>query len=201
MRSWIIQKCMKLIRETKSLNQTKLEEIEYGLTSIYILITKSIIIFGIAFILGVLKEFIIFMLVYNIIRMPSFGLHATKSWICLVSSILIFLSGLYISLLFQIPTYIKIILGIYCIIRIYQNAPADTYKRPIINKKRRRFYKTVSTFIAILYVSISLFIENSFLSNSLIYSLCIQIGMISPYIYQLFNLPYNNYKRYQLNNI
>lgn len=201
MRSWIIQKCMNVIRETKTLNQTKLEEIEYGLTSIYILITKSMIIFGIAFILGVLKEFIIFMIAYNIIRMPSFGLHATKSWICLISSILIFLSGLYISLLLQIPIYVKAILGIYCIIRIYQNAPADTHKRPIIDKRRRRFYKVISTFITISYVSISLAIENNFLSNTLICSLCIQVGMISPYVYQLFNLPYNNYKRYQLNNI
>lgn len=200
MRSWIIRKCMDMIRDTKSFNQTKLEEIEYGLTGIYILITKSIIIFGIAMILGVFKELLIFLIFYNMIRMPSFGLHATKSWICLVSSMVLFLSGLYISLYIYIPIFIKIILGIYCIIRIYQNAPADTHKRPIINKKRREIYKTISTIIAIVFVYSSLLVSSSFISNCLICSLCIQTGMISPYIYKLFNLPYNNYKTYQLNN-
>ena len=201
MRSWIIKKCMDIIRDTKSFNQTKLEEIEYGLTGIYILITKSIIIFGIAMILGVFKELLLFLIFYNMIRMPSFGLHATKSWICLVSSTILFISGLYISLYIHINIYIKLIFGIYCIIRIYQNAPADTHKRPIISKKRRKIYKTISTIIAIVFVIFSLFIPNHFISNSLICSLCIQTGMISPFIYNLFNLPYNNYKNYQLNNV
>ena len=200
MRAWIIKKCMNLIKETKSFDQTKLEEIEYGLVAIYILITKAIIVFGIAIVLGVFKELIIFMIFYNIIRMPSFGLHATKSWICLVSSTILFLSGLYISLLVHINIYVKLILGVYCIIRIYKNAPADTHKRPIINPRRRVIYKTISTIIAIVFVFSSLLISYSFISNALICSLCIQTGMISPFVYKLFNLPYDNYKTYQLNN-
>lgn len=201
MRSWIIKKCMNVIRDTKSFDQTKLEEIEYGLIGIYIFVTKSILIFGLAMVLGVFLELLIFMILYNMIRMPSFGLHATKSWICLVGSSIVFLLGLYVSLYIQIPISIKVIVGIYCIIRIYQNAPADTHKRPIVDKKRREIYKTISTIVAITFVFCSLWIRNSFIANALICSLVIQTGMISPFVYKLFNMPYNNYKTYLFNNL
>ena len=201
MKKIILNKCMNLIRES-SLNYTeeRLEEIEYGLEGIYILITKSIIIFSLAYILGVFKELLIFMIIYNFIRMPSFGLHATKSSYCLISSLILFFLGMYISIMYKLSIYAKLIIGIYCIIRIYMNAPADTYKRPIVSKKRRKIYKFISAIIAILFVFGSLFIKNNFISNSLIITLFIQNLMISPYVYKLFKLPYNNYKQYIIDN-
>lgn len=201
MKRKILDNCMQVIKSS-NLNYTeeKLEEIEYGLEGIYILITKSIIIFTLAYFLGIFKELLIFLIIYNFIRMPSFGLHATKSSYCLISSLIMFFLGMYISLIFNIPIFIKLIIGIYCIIRIYMNAPADTYKRPIVNKKRREIYKFISTIIAILFVFGSIFINNIFISNSLVITLFIQNLMISPYVYKLFKLPYNNYKQYIIDN-
>ena len=46
-----------------------------------------------------------------------------------------------------IPINIKIILGLIGLALMIKNAPADTYKRPIINKKRRLTYKINSIFI------------------------------------------------------
>lgn len=201
MKEKVLKNCMNLIKNSNlNYSEEKLEEIEYGLEGIYILITKLIIIFTIAYFLGVFKDLFIFLLIYNFIRMPSFGLHATKSSYCLISSLIVFFLGMYISLIFVIPTYIKLIIGIYCIIRIYMNAPADTYKRPIVNKKRRECYKFISTLIAIVFVFASLFIKNTFISNSLVMTLLIQTLMISPYVYKLFKLPYNNYKQYIIDN-
>ena len=48
--------------------------------------TKTIIICIIAACLGILKELIIFTLIYNFIRMPSFGMHASNSTWCLIAS-------------------------------------------------------------------------------------------------------------------
>ena len=160
------------------------------------LITKSIIIFTLAFILGIFKELLIFMILYNIIRVPSFGIHASKSSICLISSTLIFIGTLYLSMYIKINIYIKLIIGIYTILRIYKNAPADTEKRPIVNKKRRSIYKYISTFISLIFVLISLNITNNFISNALLFCLIIQTFMISPYIYKLFKMKYDNYKDY-----
>ena len=201
MKEKVLKNCMNLIKNSNlNYSEEKLEEIEYGLEGIYILITKLIIIFTLAYFLGVFKELLIFLLIYNFIRMPSFGLHATKSSYCLISSLIVFFLGMYVSIIFVIPVYIKLIIGIYCIIRIYMNAPADTYKRPIVNKKRRECYKFISTLIAIVFVFASLFTKNTFISNSLVITLLIQTLMISPYVYRLFKLPYNNYKQYIIDN-
>lgn len=178
-------------------DEVKLAEIKYGLASIYITISKTIVICAIAYILGILKELIIFTIIYNIIRMPSFGLHATKSWICLVSSTLIFIGSTYLCSIVTIPLLLKIIFGIVGILLIFKNSPADTEKKPIVSPKRRLAYKIISTVIAITFVVLSITIPDNFLSNSFIFALIIQCFMTSKSAYKLFGLPYDNYKNYQ----
>lgn len=178
----------------------KLDELRYGLEGLYILVTKSVIIFGIAYLLGILWELIIFTVLYNIIRATSFGIHATKSWICLVSSLMIFIGATYLSTVLVIPTGTKIILGILTVIYIHIYSPADTKKRPIVSPKRRFVYKTVSTVIACIYTIICVVITNNFLANSLLFALIIQCLMISPLTYKLSGQPYDNYKTYILKN-
>ena len=178
-------------------DQLTKDKIRYGLESIYILITKLIFIFALAFILKIPLEVLIFLALYNLIRMPSFGLHATKSWMCLVSSSLIFILVPILCINIKIPINIKLILGIIGIILMIKNAPADTYKRPIINKKRRLTYKIISSFVALSLTIASIFMNNIFLANACIMALVVQCFLISPYVYKIFKLPYNNYLNYQ----
>ena len=197
MRKKIMNKIMNFIQEySPNHNDEQLEIIEYGLEAIYITITKTIIIFMIAYFLGILKELIILLLLYNLIRMTGFGFHAPKSSYCLISSFLIFIGSTYLCKFITISIFIKIILCIINILLIYKWAPADTEKRPIISKKRRMIYKTLSTVIAIIFSFISILITNQYISNCLIISVSIECLMISPYIYKLFKLPYDNYKNY-----
>ena len=177
-------------------SEVKLAELKYGLLGLYLMISKSIIIFSIAIFLGIFKELLIFTVIYNIIRAPSFGMHASKSWICLVASTSIFILLTYLSLNVTIPINIKFIIGIIGIIFMYKNSPADTAKKPIVSLKRRKIYKTISTLLAIIFVICSLIIDNNFLSNSFILSLVLQIIFISPTTYKIFNEPYDNYKTY-----
>ena len=177
-------------------SEVKLAELKYGLLGLYLMISKSIIIFSIAIILGIFKELLIFTVIYNIIRASSFGMHASKSWICLVASTSIFILLTYLSLNVTIPINIKLIIGIIGIIFMYKNSPADTAKKPIVSLKRRKIYKTISTLLAIIFVICSLIIDNNFLSNSFILSLVLQNIFISPTTYKIFNEPYDNYKTY-----
>ena len=139
---------------------------------------------------------VIFLLIYNLLRLTSFGLHATKSWICMVSSIVIFLGIPYMCDIIYIPTFIKSIISIIGIFFIFKNSPADTKKRPIISKKRRFIYKTISTMTTIIYSFLSILISSNFLSNCLIFTIILQNFMISPIVYKMFRLPYNNYIRF-----
>lgn len=196
MRNAVINKQLNFIKRYNNLDDEKLSIIKYGLESIYILITKLVIILLVAFLLGLLKQTIIFLLFYNLVRLPSFGLHATKSWICLISSLLIFIILPYVCTILVIPTNYKLIMGIIGLFFMFKNAPADTYKRPIINKKRRLVYKILSCIITVVMTCISLFIKDQFLANSILISIILQCFMISPTVYKIFKLPYNNYKQY-----
>lgn len=201
MQEVIIGHFMNLIKANQEqISEEKLAEIKYGLVSIYLLITKFIIIFLLAYLLGIIKEMLIFTIFYNLIRIPSFGLHATKSWICLVVSIIIFLGVPLISNNLVLSNNLKIIIGIVVTLFIFKNSPADTHKRPIISKKRRLFFKIISTTISVIFVIMSTVINNNFISNSLILALLIQSLFISPTVYKIFGLPYNNYKSYVVNN-
>ena len=200
MKKVVIEKLMSIIKENNQYSDEKLYEIQYGLEGLYLTISKLIIILLLSYILSIFQEVIIFLLIYNIIRLTSFGLHATKSWICLLSSTIIFIGFPLISKFVVIETNLKLIIGLILVLLIYKNAPADTKKRPIINKKRRLFFKYISTFIAIIFVYCSILTKNNFLSNCFIFSLLVQSFMIAPTVYKLFNLPYNNYLTYLANN-
>ena len=67
-------------------DEEKLEEISYGLEALYITFTKTIVIFGVSFILGIAKDVLCILIAYNVIRTTAFGMHAKKSWHCYIIS-------------------------------------------------------------------------------------------------------------------
>ena len=69
----------------------KMEEYAYNLEAFYLTISKMLIIIPLSIIIGVFKEMMILLLFFNFIREPAHGLHATKSWICLVTSSIVFI--------------------------------------------------------------------------------------------------------------
>ena len=139
---------------------------------------------------------IIFLLIYNILRMPSFGIHATKSWICLVTSSILFIGLPIVCLNIHLSISIKIIIGTIGCLLMFKNSPADTKKRPIVSPKRRLTYKIISTILAITFVVLSITIKNNFISNCLVFGLILQNVLISPLTYKIFKQPYNNYKEF-----
>jgi len=199
-KKFVVNYLMNIVNYKNEYDEEKLAIIKYGLEGLYLQITKIIIILALAVLLGIFKEVIIFLLVYNIIRSTSFGLHATKSWICLVSSTLIFIGMPIICMYITIPIYIKTILNLIVIGFTFKNAPADTEKKPIVSPKRRLFYKYSSTFIVIIFAFCSILINNNFLANCFVLAPLVQSFMIAPSVYKLFGLPYNNYLTYMSNN-
>lgn len=196
MKNLIVNSLMKFVTNNKELDDVKKDELKFGFASMYTTYSKLLVLTLIAWILGMFKEYLTFLLIYNLIRTFSFGLHATKSWMCWIASTIIFIGIPYLATIITIPKYIKIIFGAYLIIRFAMNAPADTIKRPIINKKRRLFFKYVSTILSFIYIVLSIVINNSFVSNVLFLATLTQSIIISPLTYKIFKLPFNNYKNY-----
>ena len=177
-------------------SKEKLEEIEYGLEALYITLTKTVVITIVSFILGVLKEVLLILFFYNILRTTAFGLHAKTSLQCYIMSFIFFVGAAIICKYVNINFYVKLCLSIICLIHIIIFAPADTYKRPLINKKKRNTYKLFSILISLIYVILITYFGSSIISNYILFGLIDATLMIHPLMYRMFQLPYNNYKTY-----
>lgn len=177
-------------------SDTKLDELRYGLEGFYLTITKFIFTFVLAYITHVLLEMFLLLLFFNILRTTGFGLHASKSSNCLISSSIVFIFIPLLAKFIVISFIMKIILGIVSIILIFIYSPADTKKRPIVNKKRRELYKMITTINCIILVFLSLIVNNEVISNLIIFGIYIEITLILPFIYMLLGLSYNNFKNY-----
>lgn len=173
-----------------------IEKIQYGLESIYLSLTKVIVILLLSIFLNIFKETIITLLLFNILRTTAFGIHASKSWICWVTSVPTFIGIPLICKYITFPIYILLIIASISLIHFILFAPADTVKRPLIRKKRRIIYKVLTVIIGIIYLAIIIICKNNFIQNCLSASMLIETILISPLTYKIFKMPYNNYKSY-----
>ena len=179
----------------KDLSEDEKEKLHYGLEGLYLTITKLAIIFLIALLLGFIKEFIITLILFNIIRFPGFGFHASKSIVCLITSTLLILGLPYLFTSIEVGLTIKIILCIISVITFIICAPADTWKRPLTNKKKRMLRKVAACSLAVLYSVLIIIFNGMEISNLLMASLLIETVLISPIMYLIFKEPYRNYKK------
>lgn len=198
MKKYFLNYCEKIIRENrKGISDDEVEIIMYGLEGIYLTTTKLVIIFLLALLFGFFKEMILTLLFYNILRMFAFGMHASKSWHCLLISSLFFLVGPILGMILDINFYLKIGVVIILAILVVIYAPADTEKRPLINKKKRMRWKILSIIVAIILSVCIIVFDQHKISNYMFIGYIEAVLMILPITYKLFKLPYNNYKTYK----
>lgn len=197
-KNFIINNSISLVNKTNKYNNTELEEIKYGLESIYLAITKVVVILFISACIGLFKEAVLFLLIFNLVRATAFGLHASKSIWCWISSSISFLLIPFICKNVIFPTIFYIVASIITVIIFLLYAPADTVKRPLINKKKRKMYKTLSVITALIFISLIFIIDNFLIKNMLIFALILESILILPITYKIFKLPYRNYLNYKL---
>lgn len=197
MREKFLKSTMKSIaNKYPDYDKDRLEIIEYGLESLYIMITKTIVISLIALLLNVFKEMLIIMILYNIIRTTAFGMHAKESWQCYIISITLFIGGALLFKYVNVSFYVNSLIGATSYIFLVIYAPADTYKRPLVNAKKRKIYKIITVINSSIFLILIIVFKNSNISTALSLGLLDSMLMIHPLTYRMFHLPYNNYKTY-----
>ena len=142
---------------------------------------------------------ILFIIIFNFIRKKAHGLHASKSYICLITSSITFIGIPYISKIIELNLYTRIIISVIGFILIVVFAPADTEKAPIIRKEKRLKLKIKSTIIALIMITLSFIINNNIIINLLLFSIVLESILINPLTYKIFHLKYNNYIDYLKN--
>ena len=197
MKEKYLNSTISFITKYKEYSNEEIENMRYSLEGLYLTFTKLIVIFSLAIILGIFKEVIILLILFNIIRFTGFGFHAKKSMECLITSTLLFVGIPYLVLYLEPNKITLLVIGIISLIILSIYAPADTIKRPLPNKKKRLYRKIGTIVIASIFITISLFIKNNTISYLLIIALFIESIMVSPLIYKIFGQPYRNYLNYK----
>lgn len=193
MSNFLIQKTMFFIKNNSNYSEKELLKISYGMEGILLTIAKVLVILLIGIIFNYLDVVILTMVFFNMLRFFSFGLHAKKSIHCLIISIIEFNILPYIFL--QIKLSLPIIWTIFglSLISFLLFAPADTEKRPLTNKIKRRNRKILSiiTLLTMMFIALKV----NYLTNTIMVTFLIADFSINPLSYKLLGLPYRNYKK------
>jgi len=196
-KKFFINKSLNIVSDIyPNYNDSKMDEIRYGLEAIYLSLTKVIVILFITLLLGIFKEAVILLLLFNGLRIVAFGIHATKSWMCWVSSSIFFIGIPYICIHLDLPLFIHYIIISISLLCFILYAPADTKKRPLIRKNRRIKFKILTLIISILYICLFFYTDSIFIRNVISSSMLLESVLIHPLTYRVFKLPYKNYERY-----
>jgi len=187
-------KCLEFIKDNTSTSQENLEKIHYGIQVIILNVSKFILLFITAYLLGILKYTVIAFMVFAIIRTFASGVHANSSLQCIIINYILFVGNVYLSLNLSVNIIVRSILFAISIILILLYAPGDTEERPLVSKKLRRDLKIKSLAITILFYITILLIESNVYSNIITYSILEEALVITPAFYKLFGKTTNNYK-------
>ena len=196
MKKKLINSSIQILKKSKKYSDDQIEIIIYGLEGLYLTFTKMIIICLVSVLLGVFKEVFILLITYNIIRSQAFGIHASKSIYCLISSLIFFVGGAIICKYITLPLGEMIIIAILCDICLFVYAPADTNKHPLINSKKRKRFKILSFSFGLIYTFLIVYLNGHDITKYLLLGMLEAVLMILPITYHTFKMPYNNYKRY-----
>ena len=168
-----------------------------GMEVFIINVTKLIIIYILAAILGILAQTAILHIAYIMIKRCSFGLHALNSTVCTVVSCCIFvaipwfLQGIGINNIIVAAAFVPIIL---C---LYKYAPADTKARPLIGKNLRAQLKRKTVVCGIVLMAITLLVPGGHAKLLLTLGAGFQCISILPLTYKILKRSERNYEAYE----
>lgn len=190
---------LKIRKEIPDVDDERAEIINYGLQLLLGEIPKTFIIIGIAWILGVLDLTILALLLMLPYRTVSGGVHLKTHIGCIVATSLFYIGNAVLSKYIVFDKIVKYIITgaiwIFSMIMIKLYAPADTEAVPILRKKERKIKKVLSYITMSVSLIIALLINNTIISNILIFGILFQTFTITRFMYRITGNKYG-YEEY-----
>lgn len=190
----------KIRKEMPEVDDEKAEVIFYGLQNIVGEIPKIFLLFGIAFLLGILKETVIAFLILVPYRSASGGFHLKTHLGCILGTSTFYFGIVFLSkyiVLEQIAKYaITLLVWIFGMIMIKKYAPADTENVPILAKSVRKKKQMLSYIFFTIGLVLAIVIKDNMFSNMLLFGNLIQTLTITKLAYKLTKNKYG-YEVYQ----
>ena len=190
----------KIRKEMPEVDDEKAEVIFYGLQNIVGEIPKIFLLFGIAFLLGILKETVIAFLILVPYRSASGGFHLKTHLGCILGTSTFYFGIVFLSkyiVLEQIAKYaITLLVWIFGMIMIKKYVPADTENVPILAKSVRKKKQMLSYIFFTIGLVLAIVIKDNMFSNMLLFGNLIQTLTITKLAYKLTKNKYG-YEVYQ----
>ncbi|MBK1809913.1 accessory gene regulator B family protein [Clostridium sp. YIM B02505] len=175
----------------------ELQKVKLGIEILLINISKFILILLISIKLHLVIETTIITIVLWVIRSKAFGLHAKNSIICTITSLMLFVTGGYVSNLMEFNKYLIFCIFIIINIALYMYAPADTEYHPLIGQALRQSLKKRSVITGVILMIIALVSPNYVITNLITLASIFEVLSILPLTYKVLNRRYNNYEQYE----
>ena len=186
----------KIRKEMPEIDDERAEIIMYGLQNIIGELPKGIIIYAIAYVLGIFKLTLISTLVIAPYRCVSGGIHMKTHIGCIITSFLLYslpaLFGKYVVIGENIKYILALIVWVFGIIMIRLYAPADTENLPILRKKERKQKQIFSYIILSIEIIIAIIVKDYTISEIIILGDFIQTLTITRIAYNITRSKYGH---------
>ena len=194
---YLTNRIIELIEKEVEFNDIDREKLYLGVITLLINGLKISFIALLAAICGIFKEIMFMMIIFALLRLFAAGLHARKSYICTIVSIVTYFTGTILSINFPIKRYVCFPIYVVLMVILIKFSPADTENRPIIGAENRRRLKRNTFIVALSILFFNLIVFNEKLINLTMYSMVTQIICVLPFTYKILNRGYKNYEKYE----
>lgn len=173
----MIEKCAGVITDWLisygAIKKTDKELYSYAVYSIFLTLSPLLLAIGFGIVMGCVRQSIMIIMPFMIIRKFSGGYHARHSWSCLIGSCLLLLLCIILSFCVQwgwgiiLPT-LGASVSLVCL------SPIDSENRVLSPEEYSQYKKVTAVIVFIFLAVVTLFFWFQMYTNSI----CISIGMI-----------------------
>ncbi len=179
----------KIITSVNGYDESRIEEISFGLQLLIGEIPKFFITFILAWLLNIIDLTIISFMIILPYRMFSGGFHLNTHLGCIIATNTMYIGSAYLANILNFNDIVKYILiaitFIFSFTMIAKYAPADTENVPVLQKKERRKRRIWSFIIAGIELIIAIFIPYKVISNMIIIGILVQTFTITKLAYRI----------------
>lgn len=156
----------------------------YGLKSFLLVAVKSILLFFIAYKIGILREMIYYTVILCIIKLFSLGIHFNP-FVCAVMCVVYFFGGIFVAHLVPYSKSLVYIVFAICVVLNIFYAPSPTVNRRIESQKEFMKQK-ILTLLCIFAVFMQIhFVENPIYKNLSVVAVIVETFTILPITYKI----------------
>lgn len=179
----------KIITSVNGYDESRIEEISFGLQLLIGEIPKFFITFILAWLLNIIDLTIISFMIILPYRMFSGGFHLNTHLGCIIATNTMYIGSAYLANILNFNDIVKYILiaitFIFSFTMIAKYAPADTENVPVLQKKERRKRRIWSFIIAGIELITAIFIPYKVISNMIIIGILVQTFTITKLAYRI----------------